>query len=344
MNNAPFKLAIVLPVYNTAQYLSTCLQSLAIQTSSDFVVFAIDDGSNDGSGDILGKFYKEHQWLKVLHKKNGGASSARNVALKLIESDPSLTYVGFVDSDDYVDKHYVERVLANLQLYQADYVTFACKPFDKKGFLDSKLLLPPFKILDQSGVSEHFCSKESIGHGMQDPTVRRWLATRVFKASAIRELRFETSQICGEDQAFFFKALPNLHRGILFPEYLYFYRLRKSSLSHSIKATEFELKIYEELYFNDTHFTENIRSHIERLLLNAWWQETRQAYLNHDEKSIQKVKRVYMAISSKQLQKTTSRENRRHLFMFRLGDWFLTRYFSAKNKRQSLSTNANFFD
>ena len=57
MNNAPFKLAIVLPVYNTAQYLSTCLQSLAIQTSSDFVVFAIDDGSNDGSGDILDKFF-----------------------------------------------------------------------------------------------------------------------------------------------------------------------------------------------------------------------------------------------------------------------------------------------
>lgn len=338
------KLAIVLPVYNTAAYLRECLYALANQTCSDFSVFAIDDGSSDGSSDILDQFAKQHSWIHVVHKKNGGASSARNCALDLIESDGSFEYVGFTDSDDFVNRHLVELVLTNLKRYQADYITFACKTFDKTGFLSENFELPAFNILNQNEIAEHFCRKESTSHGRPDPTVRRWLATRVFKTSAIKGIRFKTSLPCGEDQEYFFQALPNLRKGVLLPKYLYFYRLRKSSLSHSIKAAHFELKIYEDLYTDTTHFSESVRSHIERLLINAWWQETRQAYQCKDLSSIQNVKRIHRDLLSKQLLAPISNQTRRRLIMFSLGDFFLSMYFNAKNKNKSNIENTDFFD
>lgn len=201
----------VLPVYNTAIYLKECLSALANQTCNNFNVFAVDDGSTDDSGNLLDLFAQNHPWIHVIHKENGGASSARNCALDLIESNDSFEYVGFVDSDDFVDQHFIELTLAHLRLYEADYITFASKSFDKTGFLNVPVELPSLKVLDQNEIAEHFCRKESNRQGKHDPTVRRWLATRIFKTSAIKGIRFKTSLPCGEDQAYFFDALSNLH-------------------------------------------------------------------------------------------------------------------------------------
>ena len=97
------KVSIVIPVYNVAQYLTRCLDSVGRQTFRDFEVVAVDDGSTDGSGEILDA-YAANFPLRRIHQANGGASRARNVGLAAVLGE----YVMFVDADDIVHPHLLE--------------------------------------------------------------------------------------------------------------------------------------------------------------------------------------------------------------------------------------------
>ena len=91
-------LSIIVPVYNTKQYLSRCIESILGQSFQDFELLLIDDGSTDGSGDVCDLYSARDSRVRVFHKQNGGASSARNMGLDMIKGE----WVTFIDSDDYV--------------------------------------------------------------------------------------------------------------------------------------------------------------------------------------------------------------------------------------------------
>lgn len=94
------KVSIIVPVYNGEQYLTKCINSILDQTLSDFEVIIINDGSTDNSEHICRDYSLRDDRIKVISKSNGGLSSARNAGLRLAKGE----YIGFVDSDDYVDK------------------------------------------------------------------------------------------------------------------------------------------------------------------------------------------------------------------------------------------------
>lgn len=93
------KLSIIVPVYNVEKYLEKCIHSILDQTFKDFELILVDDGSVDKSGIICNRYARRDNRIKVIHKKNGGQAAARNVGLNLVRGD----YVGFVDSDDWID-------------------------------------------------------------------------------------------------------------------------------------------------------------------------------------------------------------------------------------------------
>lgn len=94
------KVSVIIPVYNTEEYLAECLNSLVRQTLDDIEILVVDDGSTDGSLKIAKEFEAAHpSKIRVLTKENGGQASARNMALKYATGE----YLGFVDSDDWVD-------------------------------------------------------------------------------------------------------------------------------------------------------------------------------------------------------------------------------------------------
>ena len=94
------KVSVIIPVYNTEEYLAQCLNSLVRQTLDDIEILVVDDGSTDGSLKIAKEFEAANpSKIRVLAKENGGQASARNMALKHATGE----YLGFVDSDDWVD-------------------------------------------------------------------------------------------------------------------------------------------------------------------------------------------------------------------------------------------------
>lgn len=111
------KISVVVPVYNTAAYLSTCLDSILAQNVSPFELILVDDGSSDGSAEICDEYAKRYPaCVRVIHQKNSGAAAARNRGLEVCTGD----YLSFVDSDDYLDPEMYAHLLLLIEEYKAD--------------------------------------------------------------------------------------------------------------------------------------------------------------------------------------------------------------------------------
>ena len=100
------KISVIVPVYNVKLYLHKCVDSILNQTYQNIEVLLIDDGSTDGSSDICDSYTEKDSRIKVVHKKNGGLSSARNTGLDMATGE----YILFVDSDDYIDIEMIRRL------------------------------------------------------------------------------------------------------------------------------------------------------------------------------------------------------------------------------------------
>lgn len=113
------KVSVIVPVYNTENYLRKCLDSLMSQTLKELEVVAVNDGSTDGSASILEEYKAKYSdRIQLVHKENGGQATARNLALKLCRGE----YIGFLDSDDFVKDEMFEKMYQAAATNHADYV------------------------------------------------------------------------------------------------------------------------------------------------------------------------------------------------------------------------------
>ncbi|SDA42583.1 Glycosyltransferase involved in cell wall bisynthesis [Dialister histaminiformans] len=110
------KVSVIVPVYNVAAYLDKCIESLCNQTIEDIEIILVDDGSKDESGVMCDEYAKMDARIKVIHKSNGGLSDARNAGLDICQGE----YIGFVDSDDCVEKEMYEVLYDRAIKFNAD--------------------------------------------------------------------------------------------------------------------------------------------------------------------------------------------------------------------------------
>lgn len=110
------EISVIIPVYNVEQYLRQCIESVVHQTFRDLEILLIDDGSTDSSAAICREYEQQDPRIKVIQKKNGGLSDARNAGLDAATG----RYIGFVDSDDYIDPDMYELLHGNALRHQAD--------------------------------------------------------------------------------------------------------------------------------------------------------------------------------------------------------------------------------
>ena len=107
---------VIVPVYNSEKYLAQCIDSILLQTFSDFQLILVNDGSNDSSGDICDEFAKKDERILVIHKKNGGQNSAIRAGFKKAEGE----YIFFVDSDDWVEPNAISVLYEAIKNNSAD--------------------------------------------------------------------------------------------------------------------------------------------------------------------------------------------------------------------------------
>ncbi|MGL9728856.1 glycosyltransferase family 2 protein [Enterococcus sp. DIV0756] len=110
------EISIIVTVYNSEKYLNKTIESILNQTFRDFELILVDDGSTDSSGKICDDYAREDNRIRVLHQKNGGVSCARNKGIEISNGE----FIGFVDSDDFIDPDMYELLLHNLKKEEAE--------------------------------------------------------------------------------------------------------------------------------------------------------------------------------------------------------------------------------
>ena len=113
------KISVIIPIYNSKEYINRCIDSLVNQKNfNDYEIILVDDGSSDGSEKVCDEYEKNYKNIKVFHKKNEGVSIARNKGIKESKGD----YITFVDSDDYVDEYMLYNFSNAIEKLQSDII------------------------------------------------------------------------------------------------------------------------------------------------------------------------------------------------------------------------------
>ncbi len=144
------KISVIVPVYNSINCLERCVRSLCAQTYGELEILLVDDGSTDGTGELCERLAAEDGRIVVRHKENGGASSARNEGLSIASGD----YIGFADSDDYVDSYVYEELARVLEKGKYPVAQISRDEVDEEGRRLPDICVPPEK--------ERFCDSETF--------------------------------------------------------------------------------------------------------------------------------------------------------------------------------------
>ena len=191
-------ISIIVPVYNGEQYISRCVDSILNQTFTDFELILVDDGSKDKSPQICDEYASQDTRVRVIHKANGGVSSARNTGLSSINGGE---YVAFIDADDYVVPEYLYRLINEAE--DADMVVCGYKYFYQEEEDETVLRAEyPDKIYDAHNMAS------LLSKNIEDLPFRTPWA-KLIKTSIIKEysLSFDKGMKLGEDTKFVFEYM-----------------------------------------------------------------------------------------------------------------------------------------
>ena len=203
------KVSVVVPVYNTEDYIEKCLTSLVNQTLKDIEIIHINDGSTDNSEKIINQFIEVYSdKIKYYKKENGGLSDTRNFGLNYATGE----YIGFVDSDDYIELSMYEKMYDLAKKEEADVVE-----------CDFYWVHPNKMKLDNGA---EYKNKEDFFINS-----RVMACNKIIKKEAIDNITFPKG-LRYEDIEFFYKIIPNITKIAVLNEALYYYIQRETSISN----------------------------------------------------------------------------------------------------------------
>lgn len=228
-------ITVIIPVYNVEGYIRQCIDSVLGQTYTELEVILVDDGSTDCSGIICDEYACKDARIKVIHKENGGLSSARNVALDIATGE----YIAFVDSDDYLALDTFEKCYAKLLQTDADVCMFS--HYTTNGETCTAHRLPFEKEVYTGEDVKNKVFPKFFGKTSNDLEVEGFVCRQIFKRDVIGELRFRSErEYFAEDVVFDIELYSKVSRFCVINEPLYYYRYVSSSLSNKYRDKLFE--------------------------------------------------------------------------------------------------------
>lgn len=230
--------SIIVPVYKAEKYINECVDSVLAQTFEDFELILADDGSPDRCPEICDEYAKKDSRIKVIHKENGGASSARNSGIEAACGE----YVIFLDSDDYWEENYTLQRLTEKSKSGYDIIIFGCKLLNMKN--------------GEMQISRNGYNTALLENGKRDEALQYLLKSKDIPGAAYifatkrsvlngsKHIRFVTG-ISGEDYDFVLSCFFEAQSYSAVDDVFYIYRRGQSN---SVTSTSAELIIKGSLY------------------------------------------------------------------------------------------------
>lgn len=254
MKNMPL-VSIIIPVYNVEKYLREAVDSIINQTYRNLEIFLVDDGSKDGCGAICDEYSKIDERITVIHKENGGLSSARNIAMDKMHGE----YVFFHDSDDVVANDIIEAYVKLCEENFADVVMGTIYEF-----------IGDLKRYPETTVREITCYSrlEALKMMFMDEKLHHCAAGPLFRSSLWKNMRFPVGMLY-EDHATVFYVVSNANKIMFCDDLRNYYRIREDSITNALvgKKDMELLDINDEVALNLSNKYPELKPFIMRMTM-----------------------------------------------------------------------------
>ncbi len=244
------KISVIVPIYNTRDYLCRCVDSIILQTYRDLEIILVDDGSTDGSATLCKQYAEKDGRVVFLQKENGGQGSARNMALDAATGD----YIGFVDSDDYIDADMYKSLLSDMLEENADVSCCALSKESDNSGVKRVLTQPDIMVAHLNG---------EFGLG-QSPCIK------LYKKELFDGVRFPHMRAY-EDCATIFRVLAKAGKTVSREVGSYHYEERENStMTQSFSRVKYQaVNAYQQMYaFYEKEYPEFAHK-VKRMLVGS---------------------------------------------------------------------------
>lgn len=213
------KVSVIIPVFNTEKYISKCLSSLVNQTLDDIEIICVNDGSTDNSLEIIEKIANNDARIKIINQEHKKQGAARNAGLRIAEGE----YIGFVDSDDWIDLNYYEMLYNTAKKYDAD-IALATNVRIGNGKTKKRLEITEEKM------AETLQEKIDIGNQVKNPCP----TNKIYRNSMLKEnnIIWPEGVFC-EDKLFTIQAIYYANKIVTVPDVNYYYFRNPNSTVHT---------------------------------------------------------------------------------------------------------------
>lgn len=222
--------SVVVPIYNVERYLEECVHSILKQTYHNLEIILVDDGSTDESGKICDALGKLDSRIQVIHKQNGGLSAARNTGIEAATG----SYLVFIDSDDYIENQYVEKLYRSLEENRSDIAVCGYNRVSE----DGKIL---FRA--ESMDEPELAVEKAMKYILDGEKINSCAWNKIYKNNLFHRIRYPEGQNY-EDVATTYKVFLEAKRVSLIPDCLYFYRQREGSIVSDLKDYSGRLQLF----------------------------------------------------------------------------------------------------
>ena len=243
------KVSIIIPVYNTEQYIEKCLNSILDQSYDDYEIIIVNDGSTDNSIKIIDNYVKKYnQKIFAYTKKNEGVSIARNFGVEKSSGE----FITFVDSDDYIDKHMLEKMINKAESDNFDMV-----------ICNLLYIYPQKSVVGKNNINSDLITKSAIKENIIN--ILPAMCGKLVKKQLFEKLKFKPD-IWFEDVEIYFRMYPYLSKIGYVDELLYYYPQRATSITYTFNEKLYDIvNMWDDIinYYKQNNFFEGYKNELE---------------------------------------------------------------------------------
>lgn len=209
-------ISVIIPIYKVEEYLSKCIDSVINQTYKNLEIILVDDGSPDNCPKMCDEWAKNDNRIKVIHKKNGGLSDARNAGIDIAKGE----YLTFIDSDDYIDNEYISTLCYLIKKYNSDI-----------SMVDIKRVFDNGKIYNTSNNEEFVMTQEEFFEKMLygERDLDNSASAKLYKKELFNDVKYPVGRLY-EDTATTYKIIFKSNQIPVLSKSLYNYAIRSTSI------------------------------------------------------------------------------------------------------------------
>lgn len=269
-------ISVIVPIYKVEKYLRKCLDSIINQTYKNLEIILVDDGSPDNCPQIVDEYAKNDKRIRVIHKENGGLSSARNAGLAIATGD----YVAFADSDDILNVREYEILINLIKKYGVS-ISF-CE--HQKVYEDIDINISQTDELNKDKIEKTITIEEAIKEILLNENVGNYVWTKLFKKELFDGIEFPVGRTF-EDVAILYKIIDKVDKIAYTNEKLYYYLFGRpgaitAKFSEKKVCDSFEYHYKQYKFFSDKYenakiylnvsFIKSYTSLMEKICINGY--------------------------------------------------------------------------